>query len=393
MAMQSQSSSGTYETIGSTQKISVDAENVIRDLFAEVDVVFDGPNPVDIQVKDRRFYQRVLADGALGFGESYMDDWWDCEDMVELIARIAKGNLDKKLKVSAKLMWEALKARVFNLQSRARSSMAGQVHYDQTPEAYRCMTDKWITLSCGYWKDAKTLDQSQSAKLDLICRKIGITKDDRVLDIGCGFGSLAKYASSTYGCSVVGINISPGQANEARKACDGLPVEIINCDYRDTSAYLKNGQFDKVVSAGMFEHVGYKNFHTYFAATHTALKEDGLFLLHTGGSSVSITHNDPWFDKYIFPNGLLPSVKQIGEAIEGLYVMEDWHNFGFDYSLTLKAWYDNFEANWSGPRDAFYRMWKYYLLACAGWFQARYVQLWHIVMSKGGVPGGYLSVR
>ena len=393
MAVQSQSSSGIEQPTRSSQHVGVDAEKVIRDLFAEIDVVFNGPNPADIQVKDRRFFQRVLAEGALGFGESFMDDWWDCADMVELIARIAGGNIEKKLKMSGKLMWEALKARIFNLQSRARSPMAGQIHYDLTLEAYRCMTDKWITLSCGYWKDATTLDESQTAKLDLICRKVGVTENDRVLDIGCGFGSFAKYASSTYGCSVVGINISPGQAQEAQKACAGLPVEIINCDYRDTATYLKTGKFDKVMSAGMFEHVGYKNFRTYFDAAHTALKEDGMFLLHTGGSNVSITHNDPWFDKYIFPNGLLPSVKQIGEAIEGLFVMEDWHNFGFDYSLTLKAWYENFDANWTGPRDEFYRMWKFYLLACAGWFQARYVQLWHIVLSKGGVPGGYLSVR
>ena len=393
MAMQSHPSSSPYETNRSTQQIGTNAEKVVRNLFAEIDVTIDGPNPADIQVKDQRFYRRVLAEGALGFGEAFMDDWWDCDDMVELIARIASGNLEKKLKLSAKLMWEALKARMFNLQSRARSPMAGQVHYDQTLEAYRCMTDKWITLSCGYWKDANTLDESQTAKLDLICRKIGVTKNDRVLDIGCGFGSFAKYASSTYGCSVVGINISPGQAKEAQKACDGLPVEIINCDYRETSTYLNGGKFDKVISAGMFEHVGYKNFRTYFETAHTVLKDDGMFLLHTGGSSVSITHNDPWFDKYIFPNGLLPSVKQIGEAIEDLFVMEDWHNFGFDYSLTLTAWYENFEANWNGPRDEFYRMWKFYLLACAGWFQARYVQLWHIVLSKDGVPGGYLSVR
>ena len=393
MAAKSQTSVDTTGEARSNPQTGAGAEKFVCELLSEINVVVNGPNPVDIQVKDKRFYQRVLADGSLGFGESYMEGWWDCEDMVELIARIATGNLEKKLKLSVKLLWEALKARLFNLQSRARSPMAGEIHYDQTLEAYRCMTDKWITLSCGYWKEAKTLDESQTAKLDLICRKVGVTKEDRVLDIGCGFGSFAKYASSTYGCSVVGINISPGQAKEAQKACAGLPVEIINCDYRDTSAYLKNGKFDKVMSAGMFEHVGYKNFRTYFEAANSALKDNGMFLLHTGGSSVSITHNDPWFDKYIFPNGLLPSIKQIGEAIEGLFVMEDWHNFGFDYSLTLKAWYENFDANWSGPRDEFYRMWKFYLLACAGWFQARYIQLWHVVLSKGGVPGGYLSVR
>ena len=378
----------------SIDPIDGQAEKLIRNLLGEVGIEVNGPNAYDLQVTDTRFYKRVLADGALGFGESFMEGWWDCEDVVELIARIAAGNLESKLKRSGKLMWEAFKARMFNLQSRARSPIVGRDHYDRTLEAYRCMTDEWITLSCGYWKDATTLDEAQAAKLDLICRKVGISRNDRVLDIGCGFGSFAKFASSRYGCEVVGINISPEQAKEARKACDGLPVTIINCDYRDTTSYLKDGKFDKAMSAGMFEHVGYKNLNAYFEAVNAALNDDGIFCLHTCGSSVSTTRNDPWYDKYIFPNGMLPSIRQIGTAIEGMFVMEDWHNFGYDYSLTLRSWYENFERNWPGPKDdEFYRMWKYYLLACAGWFQSRYVQLWQIVLSKHGVPGGYQTVR
>ena len=371
-----------------------EAERVVRDLFALVDIEVNGDKPCDIQVHDPRFYKRVLAEGSLGFGESFMDGWWDCADIVDLISRIANGDLESKLKKSSKLIWEALKARIFNLQSRNRSPLVGRDHYDQTLEAYRMMTDKWNTLSCGYWKDAKTLDEAQTGKLDLICRKAGITQDDRVLDIGCGFGSFAKYAASNYGCEVVGINISPGQADEARKECANLPVEIITCDYRDIDTYLKNGKFDKVVSAGMFEHVGYKNFRAYFESAHEAVKTDGLFCLHTCGSSRSLVQNDPWFDKYIFMNGLLPSISQIGGAIEGLFVMEDWHNFGHDYSLTLQAWYDNFDVAWTKSKtDPFYLMWKFYLLGCAGWFQSRFVQLWQLVLSPHGVPGGYTTVR
>ena len=370
------------------------AERLVRDLLADIDVEVGGSRPFDIQVHDQRFYKRVLAEGSLGFGESFMDGWWDSGDMAELIARIASGGLESKIRRSPKAVWEVVKARLFNLQSRSRSSIVGQDHYDQTLEAYRCMTDQWITLSCGYWKNATTLDEAQTGKLDLICRKIGVKEGDRVLDIGCGFGSFAKYASSTYGCEVVGINISPDQAKQARKACEGLPVTIINCDYRDVETYTRDGNFDKGMSAGMFEHVGYKNLDAYFNAVDTVLKDNGIFCLHTCGSSYSTTHNDPWFDKYIFMNGMLPSIKQIGTAIEHRFVMEDWHNFGYDYSLTLRAWYDNFHNNWTGPKeDEFYRMWKYYLLACAGWFQSRYAQLWQVVLSKKGVPGGYTTVR
>ncbi len=373
---------------------SSSAERAIRTLITEIGVEIDGPNPWDIRVNDPRFYRRVLADGSLGLGETYMQGWWDCDDLVELIARIARADLESRLMTSWRLVWEGLKARAFNLQSPRRAPIVGRDHYDRTIEAYRCMTDKWVTLSCGYWKDATNLDEAQEGKLDLICRKIGLRERDRVLDIGCGFGSFARFAATRYGCTVVGINISPQQASEARALCEGLPVEIVNCDYRDHDAYVTAGAFDKVVSVGMFEHVGYKNYRTYFETAHRALKPDGYFLLHTGGSSVSLVRNDAWFDRYIFANGLLPSIRQIGGAIEGLFVMEDWHNFGHDYYRTLKAWHENFERRWTGPRDEpFYRMWEYYLLACAGWFKARYVQLWHVVLSKGGVAGGYVSVR
>jgi len=369
-------------------------ERVIRELLSEAGIEVNGSRAFDIQVTDPRFYRRVLGEGSIGFGESYMDRWWDCDDMVELLSRIAAHDVEKKLKTSARFLWEVFKARVFNLQSRARAPMVGREHYDQTLQAYRNMTDRWITLSCGYWKDATTLDEAQEAKLDLMCRKIGLDAGQRVLDIGCGFGSFARFAASRYGASVVGINISPRQAEEAARECRGLPVNVVNCDYRDTGRYLAQGPFDKVVSAGMFEHVGYKNFAAYFRAAHSALKDGGLFLLQTCGMNESRVHNDMWHEKYIFPNSLIPSIKQISAATENLLVMEDWHNFGHDYSLTLRAWYENFDRTWSGSKDdTFYRMWKFYLLSCAGWFQARSNQLWQIVFCKGGVAGGYQSIR
>jgi len=247
--------------------------------------------------------------------------------------------------------------------------------------------------TCAYWKEAHTLDAAQEAKLDLVCRKIGLRRGDRVLDIGCGWGSFAKFASERYGASVVGITVSEEQAVLARELCKDLPIEIRLQDYREVDE-----KFDHIVSLGMFEHTTRKNYRTYFEVAHRNLKDDGLLLLHTIGANRSGVHNfDPWLEKYIFPNSTIPSVAQIATAIEGLFVMEDWHNFGADYDRTLMAWHTNFEKSWSDLSseydERFYRMWKYYLLIAAATFRSRYNQLWQIVMSKNGVPGGYASLR
>jgi cyclopropane-fatty-acyl-phospholipid synthase len=148
----------------------------------------------------------------------------------------------------------------------------------------------------------------------------------------------------------------------------------------------------------MIEHVGVKNYKKFMNIVNKNLKDDGLFLLHTIGSNNSSICTDAWTNKYIFPNGMLPSIKQLAEATENIFVMEDWHNFGFDYSRTLEAWFNNFNSNWKDKLselydERFYRMWKYYLQTFIGSFRARHNQLWQIVFSKRGVPNGYLSLR
>jgi cyclopropane-fatty-acyl-phospholipid synthase len=367
---------------------------IVRSLATQFGVTIDGDQPFDIRVHDPRFYRRVLGAPSLGLGESYMEGWWDCDDLVELHRRIAATHAEESLARSPRLVLEGLKARLLNLQSRGRASMVAERHYNLTVDHYRNMTDKWITLSCGYWRNATNLEEAQEAKLELICRKLRLSPRDRVLDIGCGFGSFARYAAQTYGCTVVGINVSSEQVRVARELCQGLPVELHVCDYRDTGLFLAQEPFDKIVSAGMFEHVGHRNHRTYMEVAGRCLKQGGLFLLHTVGSNVTSYKNDPWFDKYIFPNGLLPSIRQIGEAAEGIFVMEDWHNFGPDYARTLEAWCRNFEVSWTASRsDPSYRMWRYYLLAAAGGFEARHHQLWQLVLSKGGTPETYASVR
>lgn len=337
-------------------------------------------------------YFRLFGQGSLGLGESYIDGWWDCEQLDEFFHNILSSNLEKQFRLNLTLAVNYLRAKLFNLQSKSRAFRVGEAHYDIGNDLYRAMLDQRLTYTCGYWKSAEDLDEAQEAKLDLVCRKIGLKRGDKLLDIGCGWGSLARFAAEEYGAKVVGITVSNEQVELARQLCEGLDIEIRLQDYRDV-----NEKFDHIVSLGMFEHVGVKNYRDYFEIIRKNLQPEGLFLLHTIGSNESRSTIEPWIRKYIFPNSMLPSMKQIASAIEGPFTIEDWHNFGSDYDKTLMAWHENFENAWPTLREQynerFHRMWRYYLLSCAGTFRARKLQLWQIVMSTNGVPKGYESVR
>ena len=350
----------------------------------------NGPEPWDIHVKNERFYSQMLFRGDLGFGESYMNDWWNCAKLDECVYKILTANIETKV-LNNKIVG-FIHTLLTNQQSKSRAFVVGQHHYDIGNDLYSLMLDKRLTYTCGYWKNASGLDQAQEQKLKLVCDKLNLQPGQRVLDIGCGWGSFAKYAAENYGVSVVGITVSKRQIELGQQLCHGLPVELRYQDYRDV-----NDQFDHIVSLGMFEHVGYKNYRHYMQVVQRNLKTTGSFLLHTIGNNVTTRVGNPWINQYIFPNSLIPSMKQITTAFEGIFVMEDWHNFGFDYSLTLKAWHENFIANWSNLKkkygEQFYRMWNFYLLSCAGAFRARSIQLWQIVLSKRGAPEGYHSIR
>jgi cyclopropane-fatty-acyl-phospholipid synthase len=370
----------------------VNMKQNVQKILDFADIKIGGRRPWDIKVNNPKFYPRVLSGGSLALGESYMDSWWECDNLDKFFHRILRANLDKKVVNMKHLVWAVLKAKLINRQGIARSYVVGEKHYDAGNDLYKIMLDKRLAYSCGYWKNAKTLDSAQEAKLDLICKKIGLKKGMSVLDIGCGWGSFAKFAAEKYKVNVVGITISKEQVKLGRELCKGLPVEIKLQDYRS----LK-GEYDRVVSVGMIEHVGSKNYKEYMKAVNRCLKKDGLFLLHTIGGNESVNSIDPWIDKYIFPNGMLPSVKQLSKASEGLFVMEDWHNFGIDYDTTLMEWHNNFIKGWNKIKDKydkrFFRMWNYYLLCCAGSFRARKNQLWQIVFSKDGLSEGYQSIR
>ncbi len=369
------------------------AAQKVTEILGFAGIAVNGSEPWDIQVHDERFFDRALGEGSIGVGESYMDGWWDVQALDEFFTRFRRADLASYVH-DLKTGLLVLKTRVLNLQTMQRAKQVAQAHYDLGNELYQAMLDRRMQYTCAYWKDAATLDQAQENKLHLICRKLQLTPGMTLLELGGGFGGLAHFAAKEYGCHVVSYNISREQVAFGRELCNGLPVRFEQKDYRE--AALETSQFDRVVSIGLCEHIGYKNYRQFMQLAHGRLKDQGLFLLHTIGSNESYSYTDPWIHKYIFPNGLIPSMAQLTTAWEGLWVAEDLHNFGPDYDKTVTAWWQNFERAWPGLHptygDRFYRMWKYYLMASAGSFRSRRLQLWQIVLSKGDIPS-YTPVR
>lgn len=366
-------------------------ERAVNELLAGTDIKINGSRPWDIRVHDERFFHRVLGRGTLGAGESYMDGWWDCEQLDETLTRILHHDIDERLR-SPRAVLLAITARLINMQSRRRAFRVGKQHYDLGDDLYERMLDPRMIYTCAYWENMRSLDAAQEAKLDLVARKIGIKHGMRVLDIGCGWGGAAQFMAECYGASVTGVTVSRNQQLTAQKRCAGLPVDIMLQDYRSMS-----GNFDAIYSLGMFEHVGVRNYRTYLKKARELLRPDGLFLLHTIGSNRSSVATDPWIEKYIFPNGQIPSLAQIAAAAEGLWVIEDVHSFGVYYDRTLMAWSENFERHWpeiaARYGERFRRMWHFWLMASAANFRARKTQLWQLVLSPKGVTGGYRAVR
>jgi len=368
-------------------------------MLARADVRVGGDRPWDVRVHNPRLMQRVMWRGLTGAGDAYVDGWWDCDALDEFFERILSADLPASLRFTPHNLATFLRHRLLNLQSPHRVGPNSVAHYDRDGPLFEAMLDPTMAYSCGYWSGgADTLEAAQEAKLDLTCRKLALSPGQRVLDIGCGWGSFVRFAAERYGVSCVGITVSPTQAEVARQRCAGLPVEIALEDYRAVG-----GAFDRVVSIGMFEHVGAKNHRAFMRTLDRTLTDDGLALVHFFASPRSFPNlrdgEVDWFERRIFPGLVIPSLAQVGAAIDGLLVAEDLHNFGADYDPTLMAWWQRFDRAWPDLRERpgfderFYRMWRFYLLCAAGAFRSRKYQLWQLVLSKRGVPGGYRSIR
>lgn len=364
---------------------------ICQRLFKDAGININGKKPWDIQVNNMGFYRRCLQDASLGLGESYMDGWWDCERIDMLITALIESDIKSSLSASYKDLLRVASSKLINFQSHKRAWIVGKEHYDLGNDLFSEMLDPWMLYSCAYWKNATNLDAAQENKLKLICEKLQLKEGMSLLDIGCGWGGLSEYAARNYNVKVTGITISNEQRKLAQKRCADLDVEILLMDYRDL-----NKKFDRIVSVGMFEHVGPKNYKNFFDVVTRCLVKEGVFLLHTIGSNRTDASVDPWINKYIFPNGCIPSLGQISLASEKSFIIEDLHNFGSDYDLTLMAWYRRFYSSWPKLSDKyserFKRMFTFYLNACAGAFRARDLQLWQICFTKG-LKGGIIVPR
>jgi len=368
----------------------------VNDLLATADIRVGGDRPWDIRINDPRLYRRLVMGALTGLGDAYVDGWWDCEAIDQFFDRAVQTGLARQIPFDLRASASFLLQKLWNFQRPGRSRRNAESHYNLGNDLFQTMLDPHMLYTCGYWKNARTLDEAQEDKCELVCRKIGLREGNRVLDIGCGWGGFAKYAAQRHGASVVAINVSSEQVKLAADSCHGLPVQVRLQDYREL-----NEPFDHIVSLGCMEHVGPKNYRQFMQTIHRCLRDGGLCLLHFIASRNSFPNMQEsevlWINKHIFPGAVMPSLKQIGAAIDGLFVIEDLHNFGSDYDPSLMAWFANFERGWPSIEQKygqrFYRKWKYYLLSCAGGFRARKYQLWQIVLSKHGVRGGYEAVR
>jgi cyclopropane-fatty-acyl-phospholipid synthase len=314
----------------------------------------NGPNPWDIQIKFEnfiKFYRSITRYGSLGLGNSYVDGLWDCENLDEFFFRVLNAKLDEKIN-PWRLLPLYLKTRLFNIQTRLGSLLVAKKHYDYPAYFFGTFLDPYYQYTCGYFKDTDNLNTAQQNKMRLICEKLHLSSKDHLLDIGCGWGGLAKFVAENYGCQVTGITISKEQAEYAREFTKGLPVEIIQMDYRDLN--LGEEKFTKIVVCGMIEHVGYQNYKEFMRIIYDCLPDGGLFLLHTIAGLKSVTHGDFWTNQEIFPNSMLPSAEQLLKAWKKFFVLEDWHNFAPDYDSTLMAWFKNFKQNWHLIKSDFF---------------------------------------
>lgn len=367
---------------GKTCIISQKLGAIIEEMVRQADIVLGK----DIVVHDPSMWVDWADRGILAIGESYMEKKWDSPHVDQVMAKLAAMPSETKRKLFSSWKTRLLLsiAILFNQQRREKELEVAEKHYDLGNEFFRSWLDKNMQYSCGYWKNVSTLDEAQLAKMRMIGKKLQLKPGMTVLDIGCGWGGLARFLIKEYGVKVTGINISKEQIQWCRSIsiAEGLQESFhsLNQSYRDLE-----GKWDRIVACGMLEHVGPKNYHEFFDICKRCLADDGIMLLQTIGANISKkVLNDRWLTRYIFPHGTLPSIAQIAKASEKKLIIEDLRNFGPDYDKTLMAWHSTFMKVKDDLQmsEMFIRMWEFYLLYCASGFRERKSQLWQFVFTK-----------
>lgn len=367
------------------------SKSVALEILQAAGIPLNGEEPWSIHVHNQKLWDRVISQKQLGFAESYMEGWWDCEALDVMLTKLLSINVLTLLKPSPFLAFHVARSHLFNNQTKRRAAANAKYHYNIGNDLYSRMLDPEMVYSCGYWAKADSLARAQLNKFDLICRKLNLQPGMRLLDIGSGWGGFLRYAVKNYGVVATGISPADNQISLAREKSEGLGITFIQQDYRDLS-----GEFDRIVSVGMMEHVGPRNYSTFFGKCDELLARDGRMLHHTIASNLTKQVTDPFFDRYIFPGGVLPSLTQISSAVENKFVIEDLHNFGPDYDRTLLEWQKNISVKWQEIPQydlRFQRMWNYYLLSSAAGFRAGHLQLIQCVFQRVGQRPTYIAAR
>jgi cyclopropane-fatty-acyl-phospholipid synthase len=364
---------------------------IVEEILDAAEIEINGSAQDSIQIHNPNFYKRVVQFRELGLGESYMDGWWECQAMDQMLTKLLNSDVHKRLKLSIPILWHFAKSILLNRQTLTKAAANAKFHYNIGNDLYERMLDREMVYSCAYWDGSPDLEAAQIAKMDLICRKLKLEPGMKLLDIGSGWGGFLRYTVKNYG--VVGTGISPAdqQIILAKEKSRGLNIEFQQLDYRKLT-----GKFDRIVSIGMMEHVGPKNYKTFFQKCEDLLEPNGMMLHHTITANTPTNSTNPFFDKYIFAGGILPSLTGLARSSEGKFIIEDVHNFGPDYDKTLMQWYKNINAKWSEIPQydlRFRKMWNFYLLASAAAFRSRSIQLLQAVFRPPHAAGKYLSVR
>jgi len=353
----------------------------------DIDLIRDTDKPsknTTIIVNNDDFFNKSMTKGELGMAESYMDGDWTTPDLEKTLTEllINQEKLEKHI-FSIKYLVLGLNNYIATfLPNNTLDSVKDNVehHYDIGNDLYSKMLGKHMQYTCAYYyKDDLTLDEAQYAKMELIAKKLNLKEGLTILDIGCGFGSLANHLATKYKVNVVGVTLSKEQIIYHEKHFKHPNVTIKYMDYRNVNV---NDKFDRVYSIGMFEHVGNHNYKTYYDKCYDLLKDDGIMLIHTIGQTVG--KSSDFISTYIFPEGELPALPDLTKEYTNKWHLEDFQNFGLSYAKTLRAWNNNI-GDWSDLDNydtRFRRMWEYYLLGCASNFQRKSIYLWQLVYTK-----------